>query len=309
MARRVLALALALHTSPCDGVTFKLEPSHERCISETIPVRSLLAGDWTSSGADDQSNTQVRAPSGKVLFENKHATGHFSVTADTAGEHHVCVRNEGTAVHEVNLNVKQARHPRLAPRHTAAQWPSHRPPTALPPPSPSHRPPHRTALPTALQHGTALCAACAALCFALSPPTAHLWPAQAVEVDDHNLVAKQEHIEAIEAELDRMKKIATHVYEEMVSRMRCTSEPARSPCPRRCLTHLLTCAPQVYMRDRSDAMHITSESTRGRRRSIRSAGPPRTAAALPQLADLEPEPGPSRSLGSAIPTPSGAGGR
>ena len=232
MARRVLALALALHTSPCDGVTFKLEPSHERCISETIPVRSLLAGDWTSSGADDQSNTQVRAPSGKVLFENKHATGHFSVTADTAGEHHVCVRNEGTAVHEVNLNVKQARHLRHGTRRPVAlPPPSHRPPTALPPPSPSHRPPHRTALPTALQHGTALCAACAALCFALSPPAARLWPAQAVEVDDHNLVAKQEHIEAIEAELDRMKKIATHVYEEMVSRMRCTSEPARSPCP------------------------------------------------------------------------------
>tara|TARA_B100000780_G_scaffold12568_1_gene8509 strand:+ start:63 stop:227 length:165 start_codon:yes stop_codon:yes gene_type:complete len=44
-----------------------------------------------------------------------------------------------------------------------------------------------------------------------------------VEVDDHNLMAKQEHIEAIEAELDRMKKIATHVYEEMVSHMRRTS--------------------------------------------------------------------------------------
>ena len=48
-------------------------------------------------------------------------------------------------------------------------------------------------------------------------------------MDDHNLVAKQEHIEAIEAELDRMKKIATHVYEEMVSRMRCTSESPLAP--------------------------------------------------------------------------------
>ena len=35
----VLALALALHISPCDGVTFKLEPSHERCISETNEPR------------------------------------------------------------------------------------------------------------------------------------------------------------------------------------------------------------------------------------------------------------------------------
>ena len=130
----VLALALALHISPCDGVTFKLEPSHERCISETIPVRSLLTGDWTSSGADDQSNTQVRAPSGKVLFENKHAGGHFSVTAAATGEHHVCVRNEGTAVHEVRLNVKQARH---TPHATARR------PVARPPHYPPHRPLHR----------------------------------------------------------------------------------------------------------------------------------------------------------------------
>ena len=167
----VFALAVVIHLSPCDGVTVKLGPSHERCISETIPVRSLLTGDWTSSGADDQSNTLVRAPSGKVLFENRHSAGHFSVTAADAGEHHVCVRNEGTSIHEVSLNVKQA-----------------------------------------------------------------------VEVSDHNLVAKQEHVEAIEAELDRMKKIATHVYEEM-----------------------------VYMRDRSDAMHTTSESTRGMRRDTSHA--------------------------------------
>lgn len=158
----VRAIAIALHLATCAGVTFKLEPSHERCISETIPVRSLLTGDWRSSG--EQTSTQVRAPSGNVLFEKKDPAGHFSVTATVAGEHHICVRNEGTSVHEVSLNVKQA-----------------------------------------------------------------------VEVDDHNMVAKQEHVEAIEAELDRMKKMATHVYEEM-----------------------------VYMRDRGDAMHITSEQTRAR---------------------------------------------
>ena len=48
-----------------------------------------------------------------------------------------------------------------------------------------------------------------------------------MEVDDHNLMAKQEHIEAIEAELDRMKKIATHVYEEMVSHMLAPLTPPR----------------------------------------------------------------------------------
>ena len=35
----------------------------------------------------------------------------------------------------------------------------------------------------------------------------------ALEVSDHDTVAKKEHVEAIEAELDRMKKMAVHVYE------------------------------------------------------------------------------------------------
>ena len=169
MRSTVRTVALALHLTLCECVTFKLDPSHERCISETIPVRSLLTGDWRSkplgpASSTDQTNAQVRAPNGDVLFEKKDPLGHFSVTAKTAGDHHICVRNEGTTAHEVSLTVKQA-----------------------------------------------------------------------VEVEDHNLVAKQEHIEAIEAELDRMKKMATHVYEEM-----------------------------VYMRDRSDAMHVTSAQTRGR---------------------------------------------
>ena len=56
----------------------------------------------------------------------------------------------------------------------------------------------------------------------------------ALEVD-HETVAKKEHVEAIEAELDRMKKMAVHVYEEM-----------------------------LYMRTRSDQQHATNASTRGR---------------------------------------------
>ena len=120
-------------------------------------------------------------------------------------------------------------------------------------------------------------------------------------MDDHNLVAKQEHIEAIEAELDRMKKIATHVYEEMVC-MRHTSYYAL--CLLAFLLHLLathltllTLPTQVYMRDRSDAMHTTSESTRGRRRSTWLWHPPSrqrrsSAAALhPSLIVLAVAPG------------------
>ena len=57
----------------------------------------------------------------------------------------------------------------------------------------------------------------------------------ALEVADHDTVAKKEHVEAIEAELERMKKMAVHIYEEM-----------------------------LYMRTRSDQQHATNASTRGR---------------------------------------------
>jgi len=49
----------------------------------------------------------------------------------------------------------------------------------------------------------------------------------ALEVEDHSMVAKKEHVEAIEAELDRMEKMATHVYEEM-NEMRARSELAQA---------------------------------------------------------------------------------
>ena len=120
--RASLAALLAALTG-CSGVTFTLEPSHERCVSETIPIKSLLTGDWKISSADgaveaDTSITQVRAPDGTVLFENKQAAGHFSVTAAAAGEHHICVRNQATAPREVQLNVKQA----VEVRRTRQTW-------------------------------------------------------------------------------------------------------------------------------------------------------------------------------------------
>ena len=91
-------------------------------------------------------------------------SGHFAVTAQTAGIHLICVRSHADAPRMVTLNLKIA-----------------------------------------------------------------------LEVENHETVAKQEHVEAIEAELDRMKKMAVHVYEEM-----------------------------LYMRTRSDQQHATNASTRGR---------------------------------------------
>jgi len=68
-----------------------------------------------------------------------------------------------------------------------------------------------------------------------APRHATLHVKTALEVEDHSVVAKKEHVEAIEAELDRMEQMATHVYEEM-----------------------------NYMRSRSDLMQSTDASTRGR---------------------------------------------
>jgi hypothetical protein len=101
----------------------------------------------------------------------------------------------------------------------------------------------------------------------------------ALEVADHDTVAKKEHVEAIEAELDRMKKMAVHVYEEMLCvparsrtpylarhgppppwpRLSCSL--TRGPCVR---VSLPPPHPDRYMRTRSDQQHATNASTRGR---------------------------------------------
>ena len=147
------------------GLTFNLEPSTERCITEHIPAKSLIAGDWEISELKDSSSSvEVRVPSGQAVFVNKERMGHFAVTAQATGVHRVCFQSNASEMRTVSLNLKTA-----------------------------------------------------------------------LEVDDHQTVAKKEHVEAIEAELDRMKQMAVHVYEEM-----------------------------LYMRSRSDSQHATNASMRGR---------------------------------------------
>jgi hypothetical protein len=190
------ATAFVLLASLCggaSGLSFHLGKEQHRCISETIPSRSMLTGDWTitareegaakevsadvpqqplaapSDAASGCCTVTVRSPSGDPLFTSSQPTGHFAVTAGAAGLHGVCVANtqktaeEGSVV-SVTLNIKTA-----------------------------------------------------------------------LEVADHDTVAKKEHVDAIESELDRMKRMAVHVYEEM-----------------------------LYMRERSERQHATNESTRGR---------------------------------------------
>lgn len=180
------------------ALTFHLGPEQSRCISEDIPAKSLLAGDWAisdetgsrsppspppeqGSGGDMNATlvvpffvtVSVRNPDGMSVFHNVHEehgpmrTGHFAVTAGVAGLYSVCVDNtHAVETQRVSLNIKTA-----------------------------------------------------------------------VEVKSgaHDTVAKKEHIDGIEKELDRMKKMAVHVYEEM-----------------------------LFMRERSEQQHATNESTRVR---------------------------------------------
>ena len=147
------------------GFTFNLELSAERCISEYIPAKSLIAGEWAMSELrGSSSSVQVRVPGGQAVFVHQEPKGHFAVTAQLTGEHRVCFQSNATEIRTVSLNLKTA-----------------------------------------------------------------------LEVDNHQTVAKKEHVEAIEAELDRMKQLAVHVYEEM-----------------------------LYMRSRSDSQHATNASMRGR---------------------------------------------
>ena len=160
-------LLLLLRTAPGAALSFNLDAAQKRCISEQIPAKSLLTGDWefAAHGENASSAVEISGPDGASLFlKRDHLEGHFAVTAQHAGLHKVCVSNDASEARQVTLNLKTA-----------------------------------------------------------------------LEVADHDTVAKKEHVEAIEAELDRMRKMAVHVYEEM-----------------------------LYMRTRSDQQHATNASTRGR---------------------------------------------
>ena len=145
-ASRPQLAALLVLLSRVGALSFTLSPEQGRCISETVPARSLLAGDWEVAAADSSvsQSVQIFAPNGNRAFINREASGHFAVTAQETGTHKVCIANNATEARAVQLNLKMA-----------------------------------------------------------------------LEVEHHDTVAKKEHVEAIEAELDRMKKIAVHVYDEM----------------------------------------------------------------------------------------------
>ena len=170
-------LLLLLPRAAC--VSFSLAPAgetgpSERCISENVPQKSLVAGDWLISAlataandsAPQPSSSSVRIvrPDGATAFTNAELTGHFAVSALSAGKHRICVQSNASHTRTVTINLKMA-----------------------------------------------------------------------LEFEDHHTVAKKEHVEAIEAELDRMRKMAVHVYDEM-----------------------------LYMRRRADQQHATNASTRGR---------------------------------------------
>ena len=168
-------LAASLLVGAALGLTFTLDAGQTRCVSEMIPARSLIAGDWdvsdtaadsANSGASSSSSTavRVRAPDGNAVFSNEERHGHFAVTARAAGVHRICFESSAPSARTVALNLKTA-----------------------------------------------------------------------LEVEDHGTVAKKEHVEAIEAELESMKRMAVHVYEEM-----------------------------LFMRSRSDAQHTANASMRGR---------------------------------------------
>jgi hypothetical protein len=179
--RALLLLAASLLPACAGAIKFHLQPHTQRCVSEHIPAKSLLTGEWEladpSSEGDDAekqhqqqqqqhaSSVEIRGPDGAAVFSKRDRDdGHFSITAAHEGMHQVCITSNATVTRQVVLHMKTA-----------------------------------------------------------------------LEVADHDNVAKKEHVEAIEAELDRMKKMAVHVYEEM-----------------------------LYMRTRSDQQHATNASTRGR---------------------------------------------
>ena len=149
-AAAALLLPPLLLLDGAGALNFELAPTQERCVSEQIPSKTMLTGDWefgeVAHKPDDNMHAahmhvQIHGPDGASLFSKKNLhAGHFAITAQKEGAHRVCITSNVTRT--VSLNLKTA-----------------------------------------------------------------------LEVADHDTVAKKEHVEAIEAELDRMKKMAVHVYE------------------------------------------------------------------------------------------------
>ena len=152
---RPLLLLLALLPRGAQSLKFELSADQRRCVSEQIPAKSLLTGDWELAEQENASSTvEISGPDGASLFLRREREGHFALTAAHAGLHEVCIHNNASAARAVTLNLKTA-----------------------------------------------------------------------LEVEDHQGIAKKEHVEAIEAELDRMKKMAVHVYE--CAPRRATPPPAQ----------------------------------------------------------------------------------
>lgn len=146
------ALALLLvWTGPVYAINFALGAGEERCISETLMPKALLTGGWRFTGTAPSGNPsasseaspppspplppatpalalnttmRVLSVSGATLFESPAGAGHFSVTAVDNGEHRICVRADGGAVHaslDVKTAVEVADHTLAArPEHVAA---------------------------------------------------------------------------------------------------------------------------------------------------------------------------------------------
>jgi hypothetical protein len=151
-------------------------------------------------------NTTMRVlcVSGATLFESTAGAGHFSVTAAEHGEHRICVRADGGAVHaslDVKTAVEVADHTlAVRPEHVAAV-------RARQPPLGQRR---RARLPSTALHPPILRRP-------LQPPhsnATNIFPFDRVSLNPAQ----------VSAELDRMEELAQHVHQEMATMRRRADE-------------------------------------------------------------------------------------
>lgn len=105
--RLALLGAVALHAR---ALSFKLGGLEQRCVGESVPAKTLLAGDWLCShhnSTDSHSATlTIRSPADTVVFEKHDASGHFAITTSENGVHRVCILNNDTTARLMTINIK-----------------------------------------------------------------------------------------------------------------------------------------------------------------------------------------------------------
>ena len=83
---------------------FELDPNEQRCLNEYYKIQTVIIYEVTSVSKDILS--EVKSPSGHILFHYKNSTNIFSFTTQYNGFYNFCMQNMGKTNAEIKFVVR-----------------------------------------------------------------------------------------------------------------------------------------------------------------------------------------------------------